>query len=94
MKVHAEMISRQRDEEPGTEWVVYATWDAPVDRQGTHGWVFYNPKIAERLVAAINAQAVFTDPVIKTDTHGNTYVAATSRVLGKYANADLKRLGY
>jgi hypothetical protein len=37
---------------------------------------------------------VFADPVIKTDVLGHTYVAASSRVMAKYANADLKRLGY
>jgi hypothetical protein len=45
-------------------------------------------------VNAINAQVVFADPVIKTDVLGQTYVAASSRVMAKYANADLKRLGY
>jgi len=45
-------------------------------------------------VAAVNAQAVYTDPVVKTDTRGHTYVQAHSRVLGRHANADLARLGF
>jgi hypothetical protein len=56
--------------------------------------VLGNKRTAQRLVNAINAQVVFDDPVIKTDINGRTYVAASSRVMGKYANADLKRLGY
>jgi len=84
---------------PATEWDpscwrVTTTWDAAVDRPSTHGYLLTNKKVAERLVAAINAQAVYTDAKIRTDNTGATYVAATSRVMGKRANADLKRLGF
>jgi hypothetical protein len=94
MKVHAEMYACETEDVPGGEWRVYSTWDAPVDRPSTHGFVLGNKRTAQRLVNAINAQVVFDDPVIKTDINGRTYVAASSRVMGKYANADLKRLGY
>ena len=94
MYVEAWMYRTEDEDIPGTSWVVYSHWNAPVDRPQTHSFRLRNKKTAERLVNAINAQAVYADPVIKTDIYGNTYVAATSRVLGKYANADLKRLGY
>ena len=94
MKVHASMYECETWDDPGGEWRVTATWDAPVDRPSTHGFVLRNKRTAQRLVNAINAQVVFDDPVIKTDVNGRTYVAASSRVMGKYANADLKRLGY
>ena len=94
MKVHADMYECETEDVPGGEWRVYATWDAPVDRPSTHGFVLRNKRTAQRLVNAINAQVVFADPVIKTDVLGHTYVAASSRVMAKYANADLKRLGY
>lgn len=94
MKVTATLERRQRDDDPGCEWVVQAVWDAPVDRPSTHGWVLLNRRTAERLVAAVNAQAVYTDPVVKTDVKGHTYVQAHSRVLGRHASADLTRLGF
>ena len=94
MKVQADMYLSETEDDPGGEWRVYSNWDAPVDRPSTHGFVLRNEKTARRLVNAINAQVVFADPVIKTDVDGRTYVQASSRVMAKYANADLKRLGY
>jgi len=94
MKVHAEMYACETEDVPGGEWRVYSTWDAPVDRPSTHGFVLRNKRTAQRLVNAINAQAVYYAPKIATDINGNTYVAARCSVLGKRANADLKDLGY
>ncbi len=73
---------------------VSVTWDAPVDRKSTGGYILGNKKTAERLVAAIDAGVVYTDAHIATDVNGQTYVAARSRVLGRVASADLKRLGF
>lgn len=73
---------------------VSVTWDAPVDRPCTGGYILGNKKTAERLVTAIIAGAVYTDASIRTDVNGATYVQATSRVLGRTASADLKRLGF
>lgn len=80
------------DEELG--YRVSVTWDAPVDRPYTGGYILGNKKTAERLAHAINAGAVHTDAHIATDVNGNTYVAARSLVLARRAAADLKRLGF
>jgi hypothetical protein len=37
---------------------------------------------------------VFINPHLCTDVYGQTYVASDRTVMGKYANADLRRLGY
>lgn len=94
MRSTATLTPAPADEYTPAGWRVTTTWDAPVDRPSTHGYLLTNKKVAERLVAAINAQAVYTDAEIRTDVNGATYVAATSRVLGRRASADLKRLGF
>jgi hypothetical protein len=78
---------------PGT-WHVKPVWQVPVDRRYVGGFVLSNKRTAERLAAAINAQAVYVDPQVRVDREGETYVHATSLVLAKRANADLKRLGF
>lgn len=67
-----------------------------LDRPCTHGWLFGPNKraLARRLCAAINAGVVHTDAQVATDVNGKTYVAAHCKVLGRHANADLKRLGF
>ena len=65
-----------------------------VDRPSTHGYVVKDKRMAERLAAAINAQAVFYGAEVRTDVNGKTYVNAPSRVLGRMMNADLRRLGF
>lgn len=65
-----------------------------VDRPELQGWVCTNQKIAERLKAAIEAGVVFHNFSIKPDINGKTYLSASSRVLGRMMNADLKRLGF
>lgn len=82
------------------EWHVDVTWtcDMPglLDRTAGGGWLFgpKHQRLAERLVAAINDGAVHGTPELRTDVNGKTYVHASSKVLGRSANADLKRLGY
>ena len=78
-------------------WVAQPVW-AGVDRPIVGG-ISFGPgpkgqKLALRYQAAVMAGRVFHGGVVKTDTGGQTYVCATSRVMGKYANADLKRLGF
>ena len=78
---------------------VETTWSgAGIDRTDGIGYVFSDTpakrKLARRLVAAINAQRVFTEPKLEVDVDGNTYVSSKRQVMGKYANADLKRLGF
>lgn len=72
---------------------VVVTWPG-VDRPTTQGWVLGNAKTAQRLAAAINAGAVYSDPEIRTDMDGKTYVSASYQILGRTASADLKRLGF
>ena len=76
---------------------VRPVWDAPgitLDRPIVHGWSLTNRKLVPRLVAALRAGVVYDNATVATDVDGNTYVAATSRVLGRKLSADLKRLGY
>jgi hypothetical protein len=64
-----------------------------VDRPDSFSWAT-KPAIAVRLRRAIMAGVVLLNPHVKTDITGKTYVEYDNRVSGKYANADLKRLGY
>jgi hypothetical protein len=87
------------DQTPGG-WGVTTGWtvDTPdtLDRADGIGFEF-GPKhreLATRLAAAITAGVVFTAPEIKRDVNGRTYVSASCQVLGRHANADLKRLGF
>jgi hypothetical protein len=78
-------------------WVAQPVW-AGVDRP-IIGGISFGPgargeKLARRYQAAVMAGQVFHGGVVKADVNGATYVAATSRVMGKHANADLKRLGF
>jgi len=50
--------------------------------------------LGRRLCAAITAGVVVKDAKVLTDINGKTYVSFNSAVLGRYLNADLKRLGY
>lgn len=69
---------------------------AELDRPTTYGFGLKanHAGLATRLKRAIDAQAVFTDPKIVNDVNGHTYVMAKCLVMGRYLNADLKRLGY
>lgn len=79
-------------------WVATPIWPSVVDRTITGSISFGNSKTAEktarRYAAAVMAGVVMYDLKVLTDIHGNTYVGHSSRVMGKYANADLKRLGF
>lgn len=76
-----------------TVWIEYPY--AGVDRPRTHGIsTGGDARLAERLVAAVNAGAVNYGQAVLTDVHGQTYVGDHSRVMGKYLNADLTRLGF
>lgn len=77
--------------------VVNVTWTwsgGPLDRPYTGGWYVPNMKLAERLVRAIDAGVVHVERTLARDINGATYVAARALVLGRYLNADLKRLGF
>jgi hypothetical protein len=74
-----------------TVWIDFP--NAGVDRPRTYG-IGVTKRNLPRLVAAVNAGKVATNPEIRTDVGGNTYVAFTSAVHGRTVNVDLKRLGY
>jgi len=84
-------VLEPRDGEPGyvTVWFHWAGVDRPV----THG-IVARKAVAPRLVRAAQAGAIFVDPHVATDTYGQTYVEARCRVMGKYLNSDLRKLGY
>lgn len=88
------MNIKRVDVEPDEHgWAVRTHWTG-VDRPCTHGFIVSQRRVAERLAQAIKDGAVYANPEVRTDTHGRTYVNATSRVLARKANADLRRLGY
>lgn len=90
MKVTA-TIDQYRD---GKGWEVKFEWDVAVDRPHTYSMVVAKRELAERIAKCANDQKMFENVSIETDVYGKTYVQASSRVMAKYANADLKRLGY
>ena len=72
---------------------------AGVDRPNTFGWHVgevnpRNKKLAERLVAAVNAQKAAIPAGIFKDSEGETFVKGTYPVRGRCINADLKSLGF
>src|SRR5262245_15835355 len=90
-------VTNEWDGSPGL--TVRLTWPlAGVDRPETMGWRLPNTpngrRLAQRLMAAIEAGVAVTEPAIVADVNGKTYVEAHSHVLGRTMNADLKRLGY
>jgi len=77
---------------------VEAVWSGGVDRPNVGGYILDDDakgrKLAARLQAAMLAQAVYYDAEVAVDVNGRTYVQASTRVLGRKMNADLRRLGY
>jgi hypothetical protein len=50
--------------------------------------------LAERLLRAVCAQKALTPEGVERDVEGKTYLRATVNVWGKYANSDLRKLGF
>jgi hypothetical protein len=69
---------------------------ADLDRPHTDGWSLAINKmsLAMRLKKAVDVGAVFQNPKIVTDINGKTYVSAEGHLMGRYLNAELKRLGF
>jgi hypothetical protein len=69
-----------------------------VDRPDSYGWSMNatpkNKSLATRLVNAIKAGRVMTNPIVCKDKDGKTFVSSGMTVLGRHMNADLKRLGF
>lgn len=63
-----------------------------VERPNTGGWLV-KEKYKDRMVRAILAGVVCTNPRIVKDYHNRTYVQYDSKV-HKNTNADLKKLGF
>ena len=87
--------------EIGMEFYVSVWWsgepdDALLDRPHSFGWAVSGHKraLAERLVRAVNAGAVFGTAFVKRDVYGKTYIEADCKVSGRHLNTDLQRLGY
>lgn len=54
----------------------------------THG------DLADRLIRAINAGAVFTDVYVTKDVYDDEYISSTCTISTRMLNAELKRLGF
>jgi hypothetical protein len=75
-----------------TVWARYAGVDRPVTSGISCG---PNRKLAERLRQAVLAgKAINRKAKVLVDVDGKTYADSTWEVMGRYLNADLKRLGY
>ena len=75
-------------------FIVQVYWKG-VDRTAGSGWSCgSNRKLAERLAKCIKAGKAITDPEVKTDIYGETYVGHGFNILMRQANADMKRLGF
>lgn len=73
--------------------LVQPVWTG-VDRPVTGGWVVRDARMARRLEAALLAGAVYPAVEVGTDVAGQTYASGRALVMGKYMNADLRRLGF
>jgi hypothetical protein len=81
-------------------WCVDFDWSnvVKVDRPITGG-IFTGPgpkgkKLAERLAAATRAGVTHVEAYVREDVNGQTFVTSKCTVMGKYLNADLRRLGF
>ncbi|AXH47326.1 hypothetical protein SEA_EDEN_31 [Microbacterium phage Eden] len=92
---HIVTVTPASDEWIGDHFVVRTTVAGiAVDRPDLFGFAVKTKRLADRLATAITAGAVFHGHEVRRDVNGKSYVAVSSRVMAKYANADLKRLGY
>jgi len=76
----------------GGSVTVAPVW-AGVDRPASRS-IRVSSKVAPRLKRAFLAGVVAVDAEVLTDNVGETYVSWTSKVSGRTANADLRRLGF
>lgn len=71
---------------------------ADVDRNHVAGWVFSpsQRKLAERLLACVQAGRAFTGYEVKTDVHGKTYIDAKQAGFfhRKHMSGELRKLGF
>lgn len=81
-------------EDEDGRWTVTPHWTGGVDHPANFGWAGLKPDVADRLIAAIIDGAVFSNAQIAVNNYGETYVKFDRKVYGKYANADLRKIGY
>ena len=77
--------------------IVWSSDTVKIDRPVTSSICFKksHKSLAERFIRMVNANKHYMNPPkLMTDNSGETYVSAFHPVLGRTANADLKRLGY
>lgn len=75
-------------------YIVRGNWvGIKADRTDVCGFCVRTKFDADRLVAAIKAGVVFTNPSIKTNIYGDTYVNSNCQ-LGRRLNSGLKKLGF
>jgi hypothetical protein len=69
-----------------------------VDRANGHGMSLGKGRsalvLAERLERAMKSGATCPDLTIRTDVNGKTYMSYGVNIMGRWLNADLKRLGF
>lgn len=70
--------------------------DLGLDRPRVRGWGLGHGKmkLAERLKKAIYAGVVLKPVAIHKDVHNETFLETSCSVLGRYLNADLRRLDF
>lgn len=68
----------------------------PLDRPDTGGWGLKRTDraLAERLVRAVNAGAIYGPAEVRLDVNNQTYVQADARLLARLMNSELRRLGF
>ncbi len=94
------IVSVEIENSPADEWspaslTVWPIWGGvELDRPEGSGYVVKDRRMAERLKAAMLAGAIFYNVEVKTDVNGATFVSASSHVLARMMNADLRRLGF
>jgi hypothetical protein len=96
----ANVTCRRREAQGETDkphLIVETTWNG-VDRTDGLGIALPDTpagkSLAVRLMRAIRAGVVFTNPTARHDISGKTYASSGYAVWGRTLNADLRRLGY
>jgi len=74
-------------------WSVHPIW-SDVDNPVGSGWLVRGERLARRLEAALRAGVAIGPAEVCTDVNGKTYASYNHRVMGRYMNADLRRLGF
>jgi hypothetical protein len=92
-KILPARVDVEADDRVADGFTVTPVW-AGVDRPNAGSTLVQGRKLADRLAAAWRDGAAYSDAKVCMDVNEQTYVHATSRILARMANADLKRLGY